>query len=755
MKELFKHWQSENAELLRADIRGTEYPSVDVKTAAEKAKQLVGIKSPDSTEYIIPLFATDKPVLTNEYILYRPNSESIGWLNNGHGDSGEVRFLSVNDVETKEIGHRLRFWLPSNPINVKQLFKESKLPAEKIPPTNRLDDEKQNKFFKDLRRFVCNERKAKLKSNWDIYHELTLKEAIDQNCVSGPFLSIEERYSKGNQTSYTYQIVAGDENYIYHMPNDMPENPAKIDLYDDEGIFENNIYLADTHKHDKQFPIKVKVISVDGARISIEPKWETIDNQEIVKKLLACDKTTIWLHDLLNPVPFDRQLTAIQEVKQNKEKQELITGNRTLNFDINQYAIPETEIDLNEHQEIALIWANSASDVVCIHGPPGTGKTRTLNAYVRQAVAKGLSVLVTAHSNQAVDNLLVGDSTRRNLEEDTLHAMAQDPDQNLSIARVGSNSRNQVVQDSYIDQCPKNADIVAATTSGASQFDQNEFDVAVVDEATQASRPATAIVLNCAQKLVLAGDHRQLPPYCADETMQKEDMHISLFEYLLERYGDDISILLEKQYRMNEEIAEFPNNVFYDGNLTTADRCRDWTVGDLKPIIGIDIDGDEKRQSQGNSIYNIREAEAVAKQVMRLARAGVDLGDIGVITAYNGQVGKIIAHVNQLDIEDPRRVDIDTVDSFQGGEREAIIVSFVRSNPDGYSGFLEFPEEGPRRLNVAVTRARKRLVLIGNWDTLGKIPPHRSSEESCAHLYADLADHLKSTGRMLSLKTTK
>jgi superfamily I DNA and/or RNA helicase len=112
-------------------------------------------------------------------------------------------------------------------------------------------------------------------------------------------------------------------------------------------------------------------------------------------------------------------------------------------------------------------------------------------------------------------------------------------------------------------------------------------------------------------------------------------------------------------------------------------------------------------------------------------------------------VSEIRSTVDQLDIDDPQAVDVDTVDSFQGSEREAIVVSFVRSNDDGHSGFLEFPSEGPRRLNVALTRARRRLVLLGDWETLGTVAPHRSPEDSCAEVYAALAEHLRDSGRML------
>ncbi|MFB6271117.1 MAG: C-terminal helicase domain-containing protein, partial [Halobacterium sp.] len=136
------------------------------------------------------------------------------------------------------------------------------------------------------------------------------------------------------------------------------------------------------------------------------------------------------------------------------------------------------------------------------------------------------------------------------------------------------------------------------------------------------------------------------------------------------------------------------------------------------------------------------------EEVRRLADAGVDPGDVGVIAAYSAQVERVRSRLAASGVEGAHRATVDTVDSFQGGERDAVVVSFVRSNDDGSSGFLEFPEEGPRRLNVALTRARKRLVLVGDWDTLSAVSPDRSPENSCADVYAALADDLAAAGRL-------
>lgn len=738
--DIFHGWRHETAELLRTDLRGTEYAAVDVAAAADRATEILDVDSPVDGRDVVPLFGEDDPVATNQYVLYRPDEGHVGWYDSGFGVSGTERFTAAENLETTAIGQRLRFWLPEHRPTPDLAYEESELPADPARPTGRSSDAERREFFDEMREFVRTERDAERTRNRERYAELGLDAAIRRNRVTGPFLHLHRGYTDDGRSGFTYQLASdGDD---------------EVDLRGDEGVFEGNHCLVDSRNGDEHLPVEAEVLSVDGPTVTLLPRWETVEHRTVVDEHLRGGGTDVWLHELLNPVPYRRRLAAIDQVQRDPEKRDLLAGTRPLEFTVNRYVLPESAIDLNEYQRLAVLWAESARDLVCLHGPPGTGKTRTLTAYVERAVSRGQSVLVTAHSNQAVDNLLVGDSTRDSPEADTLHAMAQDRDTDLSIARVGSNSRNRVVRERYLNRPVSESDVVAATTSGASRFGPDSFDVAVVDEATQASRPATAIVLNCARKLVLAGDHRQLPPYCADESMQEEALHVSLFEHLLDRYGDDVSVLLRKQYRMNEAIAAFPNEAFYDGDLETAGTCREWTVDDLDPLVGVDVVGEERRPTHGTSLYNEREADAVANQVERLLESGLDPDDVGVISAYRGQIGRIRGRVDRLDARNTGRVTVDTVDSFQGGEREAIVVSFVRSNADGDSGFLTFPDEGPRRLNVALTRARKRLVLVGDWNTLGTVAPNRSAGESCAHLYAALARHVRSNGRMTSPSKT-
>jgi hypothetical protein len=528
-------------------------------------------------------------------------------------------------------------------------------------------------------------------------------------------------------------------------------------LRDDAGIFPNNEYIVDVRGYNEATPIEMEAVYVGDTELWLCGLDDPIATESPQGKALTADSTTLWLHDLLNPLPYDRRLDAIKNVKLGAQKRQLLTGNRDVTFASSQYAIPDPAIELNESQEKALIWAEAANDCLCIHGPPGTGKTRTLTAYIRDAVDRNKRILVTAHSNQAVDNLLVGDSTVNEPEDETLHAMAQDDDTALTIARAGTNSDDRVVKKYYEGISPARADVVAATTSGSAQFSKNGFDIGIVDEATQASRAATTIAFHVSKKLILAGDHKQLPPFAASDDKLGEEQRPSLFETLITRYSEDIAVMLRTQYRMNETIAAFPNEAFYDGELKTASRNRDWTVDDLSPLMGIHIRGTEQKRESSHSYYNPEEAEAAAKQVKLLTNSGLSPNDIGVIAAYRGQVKEIEHHLRQLDINDVSQVATNTVDAFQGSEREAIIVSLVRSNPEADTGFLAMPDEGPRRLNVSLTRGRKRLVVIGNWDTLSERAAHREPDESCAELYAELESQIRNMGKMLDqeARTTK
>ncbi len=278
------------------------------------------------------------------------------------------------------------------------------------------------------------------------------------------------------------------------------------------------------------------------------------------------------------------------------------------------------------------------------------------------------------------------------------------------------------------------ADVVVSTNSMVqSEFLKDfYFDVAVIDEGSQQIEPSTLIPIMKVDKFYIAGDHKQLPPTILSE--KAKELENTLFEKLINRFPE-LALMLEIQYRMNEKIMDFPNKEFYGGKLKASDLVKNHTLADLGvkspgkyekildpkvPITFLDTsEGNTYEfQPEGSTSYeNYREADLVIELTEELCKMGLDKKDIGIITPYSAQV-KLI---KQILIEKGLKVEVNSVDGFQGREKEVIIISFVRSNEKGEIGFLN----DLRRLNVAITRARRKLICIGNARTLSYHPTYQ------------------------------
>lgn len=444
----------------------------------------------------------------------------------------------------------------------------------------------------------------------------------------------------------------------------------------------------------------------------------------------------------------DRMLTALHDA--------LLAGDeaqKDVLFDRRDPAfrdIEETFIDNNSAQNRAVRRAVGAEDCALIHGPPGTGKTYTIARTVRALVERGERVLLSAFTNRAVDNAL--DAIRdQGFEEfvrvGTEHGVREDIEEYRLESRGDPDERAAELRD---------APVVAATTAscGSRIMREGNFDVAVIDEASQLTEPATLAAVALADRFVLVGDHQQLPPVVQsadaagstetgvsdepgdsidDETTANTtatdgsgvvasettdgaggtpprvaDLSRSLFERLIETHPE-AAVLLDTQYRMAQRIQAFPSREFYDGRLRPASPAvAAQHVSDL-PDVAVDALPDHLRErvafvdpdgtARGNT--NPAEVEAVAETVEAYAAAGVSRADIGVIAPFRAQAAAIRRKVPG--------VTVDTVDRFQGSAKEVIVVSFVAT------GTLDSPIfEDFRRVNVALTRAKKALVLVGD-----------------------------------------
>ena len=267
------------------------------------------------------------------------------------------------------------------------------------------------------------------------------------------------------------------------------------------------------------------------------------------------------------------------------------------------------------------------------------------------------------------------------------------------------------------------ADVVCGTTTiDLGLMGDRRFDLLVIDEGCQSTEPGCWVPLQVADRLILAGDHCQLPPTIVSYEAARGGLSISLQERLIDLYGNMLFRRLTTQYRMHQQIMQFSSEHFYDGQLEPSQEVADHQLADLDDVQTNDstrkaveffdtagADFDEEIEPDGSSRLNPREARFVAMKVQQLLEDGLSPQQIGVIAPYSAQVRHLQATIADDAIE------IDSVDGFQGREKEAIIFSAVRSNRQREIGFLK----DVRRTNVALTRARRKLIFVGDSATLG------------------------------------
>ena len=281
-----------------------------------------------------------------------------------------------------------------------------------------------------------------------------------------------------------------------------------------------------------------------------------------------------------------------------------------------------------------------------------------------------------------------------------------------------------------VDHLLDTADILCVTTTGVDSelLGDRQFDLAVIDEASQSVEPGAWIPLLRSRRVVLAGDHCQLPPTVVSREAEAEGFGVSLFERLMTHYGETIARQLIVQYRMHQAIMEFPSAEFYGGELVADASVKAHLLCGLPgvetvPMVQsaaefIDTAGagfDEQIEPDGESRLNPAEADLVARKVRALLDCGVAADSIAVIAPYAAQVRLLR---EQLPVPG---LEIDSVDGFQGREKEAVVISMVRSNSTGEIGFLA----DIRRMNVAMTRARRKLLVVGDSATLASHPFYR------------------------------
>jgi len=432
---------------------------------------------------------------------------------------------------------------------------------------------------------------------------------------------------------------------------------------------------------------------------------------------------------------------------------------------------------LNPTQENAVNEVLRAKDVMVVHGPPGTGKTTTLVEAIYETLRRETQVLVCAQSNMAVDwiseklvdaglsVLRVGNPTRVNdkMLSFTYESQFSDhPDyhqlwnirktirdlQSQKGKTEGTRKKINSLKDrateleqSIKEQLFSQNRVIACTLTGSANKLLNgmKFSTLFIDEAAQALEAACWIAIRKAGRVILAGDHKQLPPTIKCFEAARQGLDKTLMEKIVAFHPESVS-LLQVQYRMNERIMRFSSDYFYGGKVQSAPSVKARTILDHDmdaPVVWVNTEGmDCNEEFIQESFGRINKPEAnlciqhLKDYYLKIGKAKIleEHVDVGIISPYKAQVHYLRHRIKSDPFFKPYRhlISINTVDGFQGQERDVIIISLVRANENGEIGFLR----DLRRMNVAMTRARMKLIILGDASTLTKHPFYKKLYDS-------------------------
>ncbi|XP_038878324.1 DNA replication ATP-dependent helicase/nuclease JHS1 [Benincasa hispida] len=388
-----------------------------------------------------------------------------------------------------------------------------------------------------------------------------------------------------------------------------------------------------------------------------------------------------------------------------------------------------SEKNLNDDQRRAIIKILTAKDYALILGMPGTGKTSTMVHAVKALLMRGVSILLTSYTNTAVDNLLIKLKS-----------------QNIDFIRIG---RINAVHEDIRSHCFSELNIesvedikmrldqvkvVAVTCLGITSplLVNKRFDICIMDEAGQTTLPVSLGPLMFASTFVLVGDHYQLPPLVQSTEARENGLGISLFCRLSEAHPQAISAL-QSQYRMCRDIMELSNALIYGDRLrcgseetanaklelSSSKLSSSWlkeVLSPCKPVIFVCTDLLPAYETRDHKIVNNPiEANILAEVTKGLLDGGIKGNEVGIITPYNSQASIIRLAINIASVE------VHTIDKYQGRDKDCILVSFVRSSENPKSCTTSILGDW-HRINVAITRAKKKLIMVGSRKTLSKVP---------------------------------
>ncbi|BBM83211.1 AAA domain-containing protein [Candidatus Uabimicrobium amorphum] len=588
-----------------------------------------------------------------------------------------------------------------------------------------------------------------------LFVEMVLETSIEERKSRGITwypITINKEYL-GLGGTFVIEIETKDKNAEHNSFS----NGAVVSLFAEKGRGKKNPFVGGVVKNVEKNTMTICLYSDEL------PEW--MEDDKLGVDLGNDEKTFVQMQEAVR---------RVIEAKNNRleELRDVILGSTPPKFS----SLPRTVVEgINPSQQLAVDKVLCAADVAVIHGPPGTGKTTTMVKSICETLKVHEQVLVCAPSNTAVD-LLAAKLIEQNIEvlrlghparvhrdvlDNTIDAKmlrhgdykllkkwrkeiqdlrAQATKYHKNFDRHKREQRKQQflearslvrevqrLEKEICREILRETQAVVCTLTGANHelLKNCEFEVVFMDEAAQALEGASWIPIVKARKVIMAGDHLQLPPVVKSVEADKNGLGISLMEKCTTR--QDVAVMLDTQYRMHQRIMNYSNRVFYNQKLqadrSVKERC---LANEISVVDFIDTAGcgyEEQINPQTKSRYNPGEAQVLfthMRGLIRLLSADEEmLGklSVGIISPYKEQVRylkeKSFEHMKIYEVFGPR-LSINTIDGFQGQERDIIYISLVRSNSNSEIGFLK----DIRRMNVAMTRAKQKLVVIGDSATI-------------------------------------